>query len=967
MKTLLAISKERAQSAGRIELEHVLAACAYVRPVTEFVGRRIMTALGASKGFATVSAAESQEIFRRSKALQKKIALSEDVRVFISHFGGIDTKLTSLLDQDDPTGTGVPKNNDIDESASPNSSTEAHVMQRLESEVTSRLPSSQQESNGASPASPAINNVRVQVRAVVGQLSAIVIGQDTAVASLARLTSQFAIRLEKQRAPQAVFFLAGPPATGKTLTASLLAQVLGDEWKTLFIDMARMQSDDTSGAWLVGLRQPYAGAGPGQLTQAVQEHPRTVVVFDNFHAAHPRVQDALLPVFDSGFLRDDYTQKEVDFRQTVLVFTSNLGAGIFARPDFLGMVRENPVAAEHTFLEAIANETTLRNGNPLPVVSPELLSRLSRSTILLFSPLPFAALLEISRKAVTEEITRIEQTFGCRVAPLEDALLQAHLLALSPQVDARRASSALARNLFAPLEDALLEAESAPTEVRFVLDAPVVETLARWATDTGLDELRRKQRGMSLIAATQREEALLTITWRGGDIRRVARSVDFDGPGAIRIEVPEIAFDKIAGHDRIKARLSEVAELLRQPDTLKNYGAYPSRGMLLHGRPGTGKTMMAKAFANYCDLPFIATTGSELLNVAFLRRVFKRAREYAPAIVFVDEIDALGRRDMSGYTEPINELLAAIDGFDTHANAHLFVIAATNYPHRVDPALLRAGRIDMHVELPAPDRGARAFFIDQIIQRLQGDVDRERLLDISAGLTGAELERVKRESALLAMREGIPAKLTEKHVVEAIYLVKHGERYARPMRTEREQVAYHEAGHAVCSAVLNPDQRIEQVSIVARGDTAGFVSFIQDEENSHITVREVREAIAVRLAGRVAEIIACNGEEGIDAGAESDLLSATALCRRAIARWGMDEKFGLVHIDAINEAGDPQVCSLLNERIRVWLEEGRAMAEKVLQDHWPQVVAVNQALQRDEILDGDRLRELLPVPLSRQT
>lgn len=929
MRTILAVSKSLALRSGAesvLEPEWIIKAAAYLLPLDETAASRLEDAsrklLQSPPSWGGGDAAEAEALFTEAGQSTTRLSLPDPVRDFIARAGGIDAKLTRLVGR------------------------------------SSSSPATEDDTRPVTP--PAVQRQRPR-QAADEVLAAHLIGQDAARAAIKRLGYRLSTRQDKRPAPLAVLFLAGPPATGKTLTANLLAEALGEGWQTLLIDMARMQSDDISGAWLVGLRQPYAGAGPGQATEAVRKHSRTVLIFDNFHAPHPRAQEALLPVFDTGILRDDFTQTDVDFRETILVFTSNLGAEIYGRPDFLAMLRDDPSSAERAFLEAIANETTQRDGARLPIVSPELLSRLARSTLLLYAPLSLKQMLEIARKAVTEEITRIEQQSGCRVAQPGDDLLQAQLLALAPQVDARRASSALPRLLFDPLEDALIDSATPPAEARFVLDEAMQPVLTRWASDAGLDELRRKQRGMTLDSRTVGDGRTATITWHGGQIRKVARAVDFDGPGAIRIEIPDIAFSSIAGHDRIKARLREVAELLRQPDTLKNYGTYPSRGMLLHGRPGTGKTMMAKAFANHCDLPFIATTGSELLNVALLRRIFKRAREYAPAIVFIDEIDALGRRDLAGYTEPINELLAAIDGFDTQANAHLFVIAASNYPQRVDPALLRAGRIDMHVELPAPDRPARAFFVDQIISRIQGASDRERLLDITAGMTGAELERVKREAALLAMRDtgGLPA-MTAAHVVEAVYQVKYGERYAhRPVKTDLEQVAYHEAGHAVCAVVLNPEQRIEQVSIIARGDAAGFVSYIQDDESVLITVREVREAIAIRLAGRGAEYIACNGEEGIEAGAESDLRSATAFCRRAIANWGMDEAFGLMHIDAIDESGDPSVCTLLNSRIRAWLEDGRKLAEEVLRQHWQQVEEVAQLLLKEETLDGGRVKQLV--------
>jgi cell division protease FtsH len=322
-------------------------------------------------------------------------------------------------------------------------------------------------------------------------------------------------------------------------------------------------------------------------------------------------------------------------------------------------------------------------------------------------------------------------------------------------------------------------------------------------------------------------------------------------PPPCRCKPPAWPFADIAGQHAVKTKLQNVVALMKQPQRLRSLGVALPKGVLLYGPPGTGKTMLAKALAHEAELPFLPTTGVAMRDPTLLTTVMARARQYAPSVLFVDEIDALGRRDEGGHTLAINQLLTELDGFDTHQHPTVFVVAATNQPLRLDPALLRPGRIDTRIEVPHLDRDARAHFVDRYLALPHdGSLNRQTLLDHTSGMGGAALEQARRETALDMVRTG-QTHITQAQLLEHIHTLKYGPRHHRARtQRQREATAYHEAGHAVVAQVLNPDVPIAHISIDPRGHTEGFVAFDPEAmANRHVTKKEVMDEICILLAG----------------------------------------------------------------------------------------------------------------------
>lgn len=731
-----------------------------------------------------------------------------------------------------------------------------------------------------------------------------IIGQRGAVATMRRALRLRALADTAPKAPLA-FVFAGPEGCGKGFAAEQLAKADGLNRPVLRIPMGTFQNDNEA-AGLIGLRPIYSSARPGQLTAFVRENPEALIVFEEIDRAHPNVQDVLAPMLTKGQLVDQcgfyegdpkkgvpIAPPEVDFSRTMLVFTTNLGHRVYNDESWLSQLESKPGLLNSTLIQAVSSETSGHFREGMSAIGRSLMTELANAEWVLFKRLDLPALLEITKHqfALLDVMARRAGFMGMQLADGSESaaneLLTAIVLAHGPVPrPALLEAGDLARLYLAPV----LEQGGAGI-VTVHLSETAKTNLHRVLTTLGSEPLRnlfRKNWMLQCSVSTRQMPTGAQVLIDGCDAIRVPSRQDF-GKAGLAVDLPEQQFSSIAGHQGAKARLGEVIRLLRQPETLSRWQVAAPRGMLLWGPPGTGKTMLARAFACEADLPFIATTGTEMLDPNWIARVFDLARKYAPAAIFIDEIDALGRRDQGGTGHAINQLLAELDGFDGHRDP-LFIIAATNLPERIDPAILRSGRLDLTVEIPALDAAARTFFINRL--RPMARLTKAQWQDIveqSVGMTGADLEKLRRELAYDLLRCG-RKKASHDEILEHINIIKYGVRDTRERtREEMEHVAYHEAGHLLLSQLLNPEVKIQKVSLTPRGNTNGFVEFdMETLMNRRMTKKEVKEMLIILMGGRAAQMLKF-GEDGIDAGAADDLRKARALAKQAIEEWGMGD------------------------------------------------------------------------------
>src|SRR5690554_2244568 len=453
---------------------------------------------------------------------------------------------------------------------------------------------------------------------------------------------------------------------------------------------------------------------------------------------------------------------------------------------------------------------------------------------------------------------------------------------------------------------------------------------------------------------------------------------------SVRLLEPQqskVTLEDVAGSENAKRDIFEVIEFLREPERFKALGARMPRRILMMGPPCTGKTLMAKSVAGEAGVPFFSISGSEFIEMfvgvgaSRVRDLFRQAKEKAPSVVFIDEIDSIGRtrgtKVGGGHDEheqTLNQILAELDGFEGHEA--VVVLAATNRPDVLDPALLRPGRFDRKVTLENPHREAREAILGVHTRRmpLAGDVDLARLAEITIGFSGADLANLANEAALLAGRRGC-SKVDWACFLDARDRLMLGEEREMGLsEAQRRLVAYHEAGHALLAHLLPHADRLEKVTVLPRGRTLGVTAQVPDEERVNYGESWLRDRITVLFGGRLAESIVY-GE--VSSGAENDLEQATRLARRMVARWGMSERVGPMALSQGQEHAflgremtqlrehSEASAGLLDEEIRRLLTELEHRGRQLLEQHRPELDRLAEALAVRETLEGEELREVL--------
>lgn len=443
-----------------------------------------------------------------------------------------------------------------------------------------------------------------------------------------------------------------------------------------------------------------------------------------------------------------------------------------------------------------------------------------------------------------------------------------------------------------------------------------------------------------------------------------------------------ITFEDVAGVDEAKEELREVVDFLRTPARFQALGGRIPRGVLLAGPPGTGKTLLAKAVAGETEVPFFSISGSDFVEMfvgvgaARVRDLFEQAKKHAPAIIFIDELDALGKArgagSFGGHDEreqTLNQLLTELDGFDT--NAGVILMASTNRPEILDPALLRPGRFDRTVAVDRPDvRGREAILkIHAHEARLDAEVDLHKLAVRTPGFAGADLANVINEAALLAARRD-KAAITTEELEEAIERSVAGlERKSRVLSAkERRIVAYHEAGHAIVGEVLPKANPVQKISIVSRGVAAlGYTLNMPDEDRYLMTKEEILDTLCMTLGGRAAEEIVFNE---ISTGAVNDLQQATQMAEGMVKEYGMSDKLGLVAhrqdrgpqylgVPAAERSYSEETAREIDQEVARFIGDSYERAKKLIENRRAVLERVVEILFEKEVMDGDELRTLL--------
>lgn len=440
-------------------------------------------------------------------------------------------------------------------------------------------------------------------------------------------------------------------------------------------------------------------------------------------------------------------------------------------------------------------------------------------------------------------------------------------------------------------------------------------------------------------------------------------------------EKTKVTFGEIAGNDEAKEDLTEVVDFLKHPKKFQDVGAKIPKGVLLVGPPGTGKTMLARAVAGEADVPFFSISGSEFVEMfvgvgaSRVRDLFEKAKKNAPCIIFIDEIDAVGRRRGSGMggghderEQTLNQILVEMDGFETGTN--VIVLAATNRSDVLDPALLRPGRFDRRVNFILPERKDREAILKVHFKNkpMDSSVNLDKLAAKTAGSSGADLANIANEAAIIAARNN-RKRITNDDVTAAFEKVAIGpERKTKIMNDkDKELTAYHEAGHAIVGHVLPDSDPVHKVTIIPRGGTGGVTWFLPPEDRTYTSIVEFKDILARALGGRIAEKLVY-GEDRVTTGAGSDLRKATEIARDMVIEQGMstglrDQVFhedngGMVFDRMTHERPySDETAKLIDQEVQKLIVEAAKRAEVVIANNMTYLEALAKRLLKEETLD----------------
>ena len=470
----------------------------------------------------------------------------------------------------------------------------------------------------------------------------------------------------------------------------------------------------------------------------------------------------------------------------------------------------------------------------------------------------------------------------------------------------------------------------------------------------------------------------------GGSGQNSSKSMTF-GKSKARMIAPldknKVTFDDVAGVDEEKEELQEIVEFLKNPKKFTDMGARIPKGVLLVGHPGTGKTLLAKAVAGEAGVPFFIISGSDFVEMfvgvgaSRVRDLFEQAKKNAPCIIFIDEIDAVGRQRGAGLggghderEQTLNQLLVEMDGFSK--NEGVIVLAATNRPDVLDKALLRPGRFDRQIVVSSPDVKAR----EQILEvhsrkkRLADDVDLKIIAKNTSGFSGADLENVLNEAALLAARRNLN-EIGMREIEEAMVKVTMGPEKKTRVRSEKENklVAYHEAGHAVVSRFLPTQDPVHQISIVPRGMAGGYTMYRPTEDKSFMSKSEMEETIVSLLGGRVAESLIL---DDISTGASNDIERASKIAREMVTKYGMSNRLGAIMFGSGQEEVflgrdfaqsrnySEETAAIIDEETKVIIDRAYRIAEEILKANIDKLHIVASILLEKEKIDGEEFEEI---------
>lgn len=432
----------------------------------------------------------------------------------------------------------------------------------------------------------------------------------------------------------------------------------------------------------------------------------------------------------------------------------------------------------------------------------------------------------------------------------------------------------------------------------------------------------------------------------------------------------KMKFCDVAGNYEAKESLKEIVDFIKNPEKYSEFNARMPKGILLYGAPGTGKTLMAKALAGEAHVPFYAVSGSDFVQVyaglgaGRIRSLFKKAKKAKKSVIFIDEIDAIGKKRMNGNMRgsdegdrTLNALLTEMSGFDDDSG--IVVVAATNRIDTLDSALLRPGRFDRHIEIMLPDKNARLDILNLYLSKKKADkgINLETIADLTVYFSGSMIENLVNEAAILAIRDNASA-ISEEHLKKAYVEVTAGSEKMNLQKNNEQKIvtSYHEAGHAFVSKLLMPENKIIRISVIPTSKGAGGYTLSSPDDSAVITKKRIKNQLAVLMAGRAAEEVFFGGEN-ITTGAQNDIERATSLAVDYIAKYGMDDENSFINLNVLAEKLNIPLSSA-EKSVKILTSDIYGDVVKIIESHKTNIKNIADYLIKNEVICEDELEKL---------
>ncbi|MFT7859715.1 MAG: AAA family ATPase [Sulfurimonas sp.] len=777
-----------------------------------------------------------------------------------------------------------------------------------------------------------------------------VFDQQEAVSTLTKSLLQSSLLKSKKKKVRALFTFIGLANSGK----HYLARMLLDADKELE-NIKTFNMEQYGGNLSMGMEQLSLPSITSEVVEFVKEHPKSILVFEDIEKGDFQTQLALYSLFGGNEVND------VDFSKVVVVMLTTKLGSLVQRQDFKELQTSDPLQAHTYLMEKLAQESIMVNGVKEEAFDKKLLSLLNEHTVIPFNRLSLSALIKIAARTIHDMSHHFAKDSKLEIEYLNfDKLAALLTLSLSPYINARHVIKKVPELIFTQVYEAVKK-----TPKLEAIHFDVLDDAAEF-----VNSVLKEQH--AFIKKISQQHMRITLEW---EITKEGNSVTCKIKNALyakeklsiltpdALHVSDVNFSDVAGQQRVKDELQEVLALLKEPQRLKEFDMTPPKGMFLYGPHGMGKKLLARAFANEIDMPFIVVSGADLFDAAKIHKAYSQAFVAAPAIVLLEDIDTPGV--VNGVislmnTGPVADELDMLNGsFDSP----VFTIATLSSVENIPEELSKAGRLDIRIEVPKLDMEARRFFIEEVLKKPhEKKIDVEKVVRYISGLSGNELQRIGQEAALQAARKGLK-ELTEEILLEQINIIKYGtkleSKQIRDIEKSMAKTAYHEAGHAVLSYVLLPDIKIEQVTVAPRSESLGFVSYHNEEYVDATSKEELFNDVCVLLAGRIAKMEKF-GEEGMETGAINDLEVASLQVYAAIAFFGMDDELGYLNVSGVESAYDRKLFSRrIEERMIAWIEEAKHKTQREVKRLWPAIEAVAKRLIKKEVIDGEELKKII--------